>query len=122
MRLNVLLDINERLFYSSTACVWRPVSAVLPNGSTKQLQQPVAGLEAIPCRVSIDRPDSNQQQVDQNPREVWGTLFCAPQWQLKAGDVYEVRGENSEVTSWVGSTPAYYTNSLQIKVLQRGRA
>jgi len=122
MRLNVLHGINEHFFYSERADVYRPESVVQPNGGTKQVLHVVFDLVEIPCRVSIDDPDRNQREVDQNPVEVRGTLFCASTWSLSEGDIIRVTDIDGEVTTWVGGAPAKYPNGLQIKVVRRGRA
>ena len=115
-------DLNLRVFYRENATVYRPVSTVQLDGTTRQEMQPVEELTDIPCRLSMNTKDDNlDREDDQNPVLEVCTLFCSPSWKIQEGDVLDVTRD--EITQrWVAGAPTRYRHSLQVRVVRRGRA
>ena len=119
---STLDELNLRMFYRENATVYRPVSTVQKDGTTRQEMLPVEELTNIPCRVSANTKDDNlDREDDQNPVLEVCTLFCSPSWKIQEGDVLEVTRD--DITQrWIAGAPTRYRHSLQIRVVRRGRA
>jgi len=122
MNVSIVADINERYFYRELAAVWRMVGTST-GGATKQELQPVTELSAIPCRVSVKAPDSDQDRTaSHSPLVVTATLFCAPEHKLQAGDTFDITNKQGEVSRWVGGVPSKHSSHQEVSVILRGRA
>jgi hypothetical protein len=105
------------LLYTDTMEVRRyPDGATDEDGaiSTDLLPDPVSGLEAVPCRMSLGAKDSPRMSDDANPADVQPVLICRPDVPLKSGDFVTVVRQGTVIYSGNIGRPSLYGSSLQV--------
>ncbi|MDO4541312.1 MAG: hypothetical protein Q4C00_00590 [Bacillota bacterium] len=124
-----LTQWNDRLLYADTFCLYR-YDWIDDEGCRCQQQRTEPELADIPCYLSISKNSlANRRRLDQpggddgerNTVERIVMLFCAPHYQIRAGDYLEVH-HGGEVFSGVAGEPHRFMWHQELLVYVSGDA
>lgn len=103
-------QLNHRLMYGHTMAIYRLTKTKQDDCSTTN--QWVMISQGIPCKLSNNEPDKgNRIKEDVNPIMENFTVFCAPEVEVKAGDLLEING-----IKYRAGDPFRYPTHQQIRV------
>lgn len=100
--------INHQLLYGHKMIIYHLVKVKQADCSISN--QWAAVSKPIPCKLSHKTPDKgNDIKEDVNPLAEGFTIFCAPEVEVKAGDLLEIDG-----IKYRAGNPFYYPTHQEI--------
>lgn len=114
--VKLIQSFNNRVMYCHQMDIKRQGTTKQPDGSSKQTW--ILVQEGVPCKLSQDSADkADDIKEDINPIKEAFTIFCAPEVEVKAGDLLEIGGVN-----YRAGNPFMYPTHQEISATRRDLA